>query len=141
MKGNKFKEFHKKSDASINLTPFVDILFVLLIVFMITTPIMLGGVTIDLPKGEKLKEIAVGREPVPVTIKRDGTIYVREDRIKLRLLPQKLMSATNGDLNTTIFVRADGRLNYERVIKVVSKIYSTGFDEVSLVTELSELEE
>ncbi len=134
MSRNKFnKDSHKPAD--INLTPFVDILFVLLIVFMIATPIMLGGVKIDLPQG-KTEAITIDKEPVSVTIKKDGSIYIGEDSIKLRLLPQKLKRITNGDRNTTIFVRADQNLDYGRVIKVVSIINLSGFTKVSLVTDL-----
>jgi biopolymer transport protein TolR len=134
MSRDKFKKGHYKP-ANINLTPFVDILFVLLIVFMIATPIILGGVKIELPQG-KTEAITVDKEPISISIKKDGTIYIGEDRIKLRLLPQKLKRITNGDKNTTIFIRADQNLDYGRVIKVVSKINLAGFTKVSLVTDL-----
>ena len=130
----RFRKDHHKP-ANINLTPFVDILFVLLIVFMIATPIILGGVKIELPQG-KTEAITIDKEPVSVTIKKDGTIYIGEDRIKLRLLPQKLKRITNGDRSTTIFIRADKGLDYGRVIKVVSRINLAGFTKVSLVTDL-----
>lgn len=131
---NKFNKGSRKP-ADINLTPFVDILFVLLIVFMISTPIILGGVKIELPQG-KTEAITVDKEPISVSIKKDGTIYIGENRIKLRLLPQKLKKITNGNRSTTIFVRADKDLDYGRVIKVVSRINLAGFTKVSLVTDL-----
>lgn len=131
---NKFNKGSRKP-IDINLTPFVDILFVLLIVFMIATPIMLGGVKIELPQG-KTEAITVDKEPISVSIKKDGTIYIGENRIKLRLLPQKLRKITNGDRKATIFVRADKDLDYGRVIKVVSRINLAGFTKVSLVTDL-----
>jgi len=126
----------QQKETHINIAPFVDVLFVMLIVFMIAAPIMLGGVKIDLPKGTA-DLVVVKKEPISVTIAKDGSIYLGKDAIKLRLLPNKLLEITRGNLETRIFVRADEKLNYGRVVKVVGRINSAGFINVSLVTDLA----
>lgn len=125
-------------DNNINLAPFVDILFSLLIVFLIASPIMLGGVNIELPKGNA-EIVVVKREPLVVSIQRDGSIYLEKDAIKLNTLANKLSELTMGDREVKIFVKADKDIAYNRVITVVSAIYNAGFFDVTLVTDLRKL--
>lgn len=127
-----------QADASnnINMAPFVDILFVLLITFMIAAPIMLGGVKVELPEGES-EIIKEKQEPITVSVKSDGTVYVGYEQVKLSYLPKVLNDMTNGNYDWVIYVKADRSLEYQRVIKVVDKIHAAGFSKVSLVTDLS----
>ena len=129
---------HKKRRviSDINITPFVDVLLVLLIIFMVAAPMMTSAVSIDLPKGAS-NPISEKIQPISVSIKADGSVFLQEDSIKLNSLPSKLLQLTNNNLNNKIHVRADQSLDYGRVMEVVKVISSTGFSQVVLVTELS----
>lgn len=122
----------------INFAPFVDFLFSLLIVFMVATPIMLGGVNIELPKG-KAEIVVVKKEPLVVSIKKDGSIFLEKDTIKLNTISSKLSELAMGDKDIKIFVKADKDLAYNRVITVVSAIYNAGFFDVTLITDLKKM--
>lgn len=122
----------------INFAPFVDILFSMIIVFLVASPMMMGGINIELPKG-KSEIIVVKKEPLVVSIKRDGSIYVEKDSVKLNTLSNRLSELTMGDKEVKIFVKADKDLAYNRVITVVSAIYSAGFFDVTLVTDLTKI--
>lgn len=127
-----------RADGNINLAPFVDILFSLLIVFLIASPIMLGGVNIELPKG-KSEIVVVKKEPLVVSIQKDGSLFLEKDPIKLNTLATKLSELTMGDKDIKIFVKADKDLTYNRVITVVGAIYTAGFFDVTLVTDLRKI--
>ncbi len=122
----------------VNFAPFVDVLFCLLMVFLIASPIMLGGVNIELPKGAA-EIIVVKREPLVVSIRKDGSIYLEKDQIKLNTLANKLSELTMGERDIKIFVKADKDIAYNRVITVVSAIYNAGFFDVTLVTDLTKV--
>ncbi|HSQ97165.1 MAG TPA: biopolymer transporter ExbD [Rickettsiales bacterium] len=126
------------SNNYINFAPFVDILFCLLTVFLIASPIMLGGVNIELPKGDA-EVIIVKKEPLVVTIKKDGSLLLEKDEIKLNTLANKLSELTLGEKDVKIFVKADKDIFYDRVITVVSAIYNAGFFDVTLVTDLRKM--
>ena len=123
-------------DNYVNFAPFVDILFSLLIVFLVASPMMLGGVNIELPKGAA-EIIVVKREPLVVSIKKDGSIFLEKDQIKLNTLANKLSELAMGERDVKIFVKADKDITYNRVITVVSAIYNAGFFYVTLVTDLT----
>ena len=123
------RTLHRNNEFSyINFAPFVDVLFSLLIVFLIASPIMLGGVNIELPKG-KAEIVVVKKEPLVVSIQKDGSIFVEKDAIKLNTIANKLSELTLGDKD----------LAYNRVITVVSAIYNAGFFDVTLVTDLKKM--
>ncbi len=127
----------RRINAEINVTPFVDVLLVLLIIFMVAAPMMTSSVNIDLPKGsaspnnEKI-------QPITVSIKSDGTIFLQEDSVKLSVLGNKLIDLSGGNLSNKILVRADKKLDYGRVMEVVSAVSVAGFNQVVLVTELAQ---
>ena len=127
-----------EANKYINFAPFVDLLFSLLIVFMVASPIMLGGVNIELPKG-KAEIVVVKREPLVVSIKKDGSLFLEKDSVKLNTLSGKLSELTLGEKNVKIFVKADKNISYDRVITVVSAIYNAGFFDVTLVTDLRKI--
>lgn len=128
----------EKEHNYVNFAPFVDILFCLLIVFLVASPIMLGGVNIELPKG-KAEIIIVKKEPLVIGIKKDGSLLLEKDSIKLNTLANKLAELTLGEKDIKIFVKADKDISYDRVITVVSAIYNAGFFDVTLVTDLRKM--
>ena len=133
------KSLNRNNEFSyINFAPSVDFLFSLLIVFMVATPTMLGGVNIELPKG-KAEIVVVKKEPLVVSIKKDGSIFLEKDAIKLNTISSKLSELAMGDKDIKIFVKADKDLAYNRVITVVSAIYNAGFFDVTLITDLKKM--
>ena len=136
--GIKRKLKREKLANYVNFAPFVDVLFSLLIVFMLASPMMLGGVNIELPKG-KAEIIVVKREPLVDSIAKDGSLFLEKDPIKLNVLANKLSELTMGEKDIKIFVKADKNIAYNRVITVVGAIYNAGFFDVTLVTDLKKL--
>lgn len=133
---NKNSRKRRAAMPDINITPFVDVLLVLLIIFMVAAPMMTGSVELDLPKGASNANQSQD-EPIAVSIKNDGSIYLQEEQTKLRSLPEKLLAITGNNIDSKIFVRADSKIDYGRVMEAVKTINSAGFTQVVLVTELS----
>ena len=129
--------------SEINVTPFVDVMLVLLIIFMVAAPLMTGGVPLDLPQAKGRQLDSQNKEPVVVSIAKDGRIYLGQqdkDTIKLDDLGPKLqavMKARGGDgtNDEAIFVRGDRTVDYGTVARVMSRIKEAGFRRLSLVTE------
>ena len=132
--GRKNKKKHVISD--INITPFVDVLLVLLIIFMISAPLMTSGVNIDLPKGSVSERSSDDTSSITISIKTNGDIFLQDEPIKSVFLKTKLLIATNNNLNTKIYIRADKNLDYGKVMEVVKSINMAGFSEAILVTEV-----
>ncbi len=123
--------------SEINITPFVDILLVLLIIFMVAAPMMTSSINVDLPKGATTP-VNEKVQPVAISIKSDGTIFVQDDSTKLTALPSKLLEVTGHNLNSKIQVRADKKIDYGRVMDIIKTVNVTGFTQVVLVTELTQ---
>ncbi len=123
--------------SDINITPFVDVLLVLLIIFMVAAPMMTSGVDINLPQGS-LNAINEKNQPITVSVKSDGTIFLQEELIKLTALAPKILEITENNLSNKIHVRADKELNYGRVMEVIKTLNIAGFDQVLLVTEMAQ---
>jgi len=123
--------------SDINITPFVDVLLVLLVIFMIAAPMMTSSVNLELPKGTTVAT-SEKSQPIVISVKDDGSIFLQDDSIKLSLIPNKLNEITNGNLNTKILVRADKKLDYGRVMEVVKTVSIAGFNQIVLVTELAQ---
>jgi biopolymer transport protein TolR len=120
--------------AEINVTPFVDVMLVLLIVFMVTAPLLTVGVTVDLP--ETASSPLPGQdEPLTVSVARDGTVFLQDSAIDLPDLGPRLLAITERRPDARIFVRGDKVIDYGRVMAVVGAIHSAGFTKVALVTE------
>jgi biopolymer transport protein TolR len=118
----------------INMTPFIDVMLVLLIVFMVAAPMMTSGVTVDLPKS-KSASLPGHDEPLTVTIKSDGTIYVQNSEVKLEALGTKLSAVLGEKKETRIFVRGDTAIDYGRVMSAIGEINAAGFSKVALLTD------
>ena len=121
--------------AEINVTPFVDVMLVLLIVFMVTAPLLTVGVPVDLPK-TKAQALSQDREPLSVSVRRDGEIYLQNTRISEDdLVPRLTAIAANG-YDQRIFVRGDKSVDYGRVMEVMALISAAGFTHIGLVTDI-----
>jgi biopolymer transport protein TolR len=126
----------KKIISDINVTPFVDVLLVLLIIFMVAAPLMNGNIKVDLPKGSAKKPNSYQENKVIITVRSNGLIYLEDENVKLKYLSKKLKKLTNNDLTSKIFIKADKNLNYGTVMDIIKKINDTGFSSASLITEI-----
>ena len=123
--------------SQINVTPFVDVMLVLLIVFMITAPLLTVGVSVDLPK-TKASQLSSKGDPIIISIKKNGELYIQEREIDtLQLLP-RLIAISSGNKNLRIYVRGDKNVPYGSVLNTIAKIKSSGFKKVALVAKLQE---
>ncbi|SDF24233.1 MULTISPECIES: protein TolR [Thalassobaculum] len=123
--------------SEINVTPFVDVMLVLLIVFMVTAPLLTVGVPVDLPK-TKAAQLTDEVEPLVVTVRADGSLYLQETAISRDELVPKLMAVSGANPDLRIFVRGDKSIAYGSVMEVMGQISSAGFSRVALLAELPE---
>ena len=121
--------------SDINITPFVDVMLVLLVVFMVTAPLMSVAVPVDLPKTQA-HTLNQDKEPLVVSMDAEGKIYLQDKPMKLEELVPKLRSVTNANPDARIFVRGDKSLAYGKIMEVMGTISSAGFTKVALVAEL-----
>jgi biopolymer transport protein TolR len=122
--------------SEINVTPFVDVMLVLLIVFMVTAPLLTVGVPVDLPK-TRAQTLGQDREPLSVTIRKGGRIYVQNTPVgDDDLVPRLTAIAANG-YDQRIFVRGDKSVDYGRVMEVMAMISAAGFTHIGLVTDVA----
>ena len=117
----------------INVTPLVDVMLVLLIVFMVAAPLMTVGVPIELPKTEA-KQMDSSVEPLTITVQADKTIYLQETQIPLEELQPKLFAIAKNGYEEQIFVRADTNVNYGSVMEVMGLLNGAGYRKIGLVT-------
>lgn len=120
--------------AEINVTPFVDVMLVLLIIFMVTAPLLTVGVPIDLPKTQA-NELQGDKEPLTISVTRTGEVFLQETKIALDEIVPKLVAITNSGYEERIFVRGDSGTDYGTVMKVMGTISSAGFRRIALVTQ------
>ena len=120
--------------AEINVTPMVDVMLVLLIVFMVAAPLMTSGVNVDLPKASAAP-LAQDSEPVTVSINAEGKIFVGETEAALPDLVGRLQAATDSKTDRRIFVRGDKGITYGRIMEVMSTVNQGGFTKVALLAE------
>jgi biopolymer transport protein TolR len=122
--------------AEINVTPFVDVMLVLLIVFMVTAPLLTVGVPVDLPK-TKAQALGQDREPLSVSVRRDGHIYLQNTPVSEDDLIAKLSAIAGIGYDQRIFVRGDKSVDYGRVMQVMAEISTAGFTHIGLVTDVA----
>ena len=118
----------------INVTPFVDVMLVLLIVFMVTAPLLTVGVPIELPE-TKGQQLQTNKEPVTISVDRVGKVFIQETEIKLEEIGAKLQAIAKSGYDEQIFIRGDRGIDYGTVMRVMGRVKSAGFTKVSLVTE------
>ena len=120
--------------AEINVTPFVDVMLVLLIVFMVTAPLLTVGVPVDLPQ-TRAKSLGEDREPLAVTVDQNGQIFLQNTPVVVDELVPKLVAISNNGYNQRIFVRGDKSVGYGKVMEVMGLLNSAGFTRIGLVTD------
>ncbi|HEY3949519.1 ExbD/TolR family protein [Phenylobacterium sp.] len=120
--------------SEINVTPLVDVMLVLLIVFMISAPLLTAGVPVELPKTEA-GSLQDQSEPLTVTIRADGQIFVKEDEVPFGSLSPRLKEMAGPNTGKPIFVRADGKAPYAIVAQVMASLSTSGFTSINLITD------
>jgi len=125
----------KKPMSNINVTPLVDVMLVLLIVFMITAPMLTVGVQVDLPK-TKANQLNSDADPLIITINKNREIYIQDAVVSSENLIPRLKAISKVNSKTRIFVRGDNLLPYGEVIGLMGQIQSAGYEKVALVAKL-----
>jgi len=128
----KNKRFTQMSE--INVTPFVDVMLVLLIVFMVTAPLLTVGIPVDLPK-VKANALTDQKDPIEITVKLDGSVYLGESIVEVENLIPRLNAITNQNTQARIYVRGDRVVAYGRIMEIMSIINSAGYIKVALVAQ------
>jgi len=123
--------------ADINVTPMVDVMLVLLIIFMVITPMLSKGVSVDLAKTKNpiAMQAADKSDAVLVAVTRDGKVYLGSTMTQAEDLPPKVKDLLLNKLDKTVFVKADQRAKYEKVVEVVDNLRAAGVDQLGLLTE------
>lgn len=122
--------------AEINVTPLVDVMLVLLIIFMVTAPLLTAGVPVNLPDS-RAKALEQDQEPVAISIDTEGKIFIGDDEVDEGALPGRLSAIAaqgTGDRQRQVFLRADRSLDYGRVMRVMGELNRAGLNRVALVT-------
>ena len=130
--GKRRKRFTQMSE--INVTPFVDVMLDLLIVFMVTAPLLTVGIPVDLPK-VKASALTDQKDPIEITVKLDGSIFLGESKVEVENLIPRLNAVTDQNNEARIYVRGDRVVAYGRVMEIMSIINSAGYIKVALVTQ------
>jgi len=127
--------------SEINVTPFVDVMLVLLIIFMVAAPLMTSGVPLELPQAKGSQIESQKKEPIIVSVRKDGAVFLgQEDQTPIRLeelgAKLKAVAESRGGMDEPIFVRGDKATDYGNVARVMARIKDAGFRKLSLVTEV-----
>ena len=125
----------RKPMSEINVTPMVDVMLVLLVIFMITAPLLTVGLQVNLPESEA-STLPGQDEPLTVTVDAEGQIFIQETGVELEDLVPRLVAITENKRDIRLFVRGDRSINYGRVMQVMGAVNAAGFDRVALVTTL-----
>ena len=120
--------------SEINVTPFVDVMLVLLIIFMLTAPLIQQGIEVDLPK-TRSEGLASDEERLVVTVKKDGQIFVQRAQVELAELETKLTAILETRANKEVFLRADDKVAYGIVAKTLASLRRSGAERIGMVTE------
>jgi biopolymer transport protein TolR len=125
--------------AEINVTPMVDVMLVLLVIFMVAAPLLTVGVPIDLPQTQA-KGIDQDKEPLAISVNGEGKVFLQESEISVEDLVPKLKAVTEarGGMDERIYVRGDRKVDYGTVMKVMGRLSAAGFRRVALVTEVEQ---
>ena len=125
--------------SEINVTPLVDVMLVLLVVFMVTAPLLTVGVPVDLPKTDASQMVGQD-EPLVISVNAKGEVFLQETKITLNQLVPRLDVITNNKRDTRIFVRGDQMIDYGRVMEVMGAVNRAGFSRVALITQLPRID-
>jgi len=130
----KLRRSTKEPISEINVTPFVDVMLVLLIIFMVTAPLLTVGVQVDLPE-TSADTLPEETEPLTLTINAKGEIFIQETKVEYEKIIAKIMAVSNNRTDTRIFVRGDKTINYGRVLEIMGMLSGSGFTKVALISE------
>jgi biopolymer transport protein TolR len=133
--GSRGRRRRSPAMSEINVTPFVDVMLVLLIVFMVTAPLLTVGVPVDLPK-TRAPALGQDKEPLSVTIAKNGKLYLQKEVVTEDQLVPKLQAISQNGYDQRIFVRGDQTVDYGRVMVVMGLLASAGFTHIGLVTDV-----
>ena len=130
----KFYRSKKEPMSEINVTPFVDVMLVLLIIFMVTAPLLTVGVQVDLPESAA-DSVPDEQEPLTLSINSKGEIYIQEHQVTYQRMIPELLAIAKNRTDTRIYVRGDKKINYGRVLEVMGTLSGAGFSKVALISE------
>jgi len=130
----KLSRSEKEPISEINVTPFVDVMLVLLIIFMVTAPLLTVGVQVDLPESSA-DTLPEETEPLTLTINAKGEIFIQETKVEYEKIIPKILAVSNNRTDTRIFVRGDKNINYGRVLEIMGMLSGSGFTKVALISE------
>ncbi|MDL1969324.1 MAG: protein TolR [Deltaproteobacteria bacterium] len=120
--------------SDINVTPFVDVMLVLLIIFMVTAPMMIEGVNVSLPEATS-KPLPANQDQLVITIDKNNLLYINEYRVTLDFLQEKLIKILDGRVGQEVYLKADKNISYGMVVRVMSEIKGAGIEKLGMVTE------
>jgi len=123
--------------AEINVTPMVDVMLVLLIIFMVAAPMLTVGVPVDLPQSSA-PSLSDEREPLTISVNNNGEIYLQNTKVELKDIVPRLNAITKQGYEERVYVRGDRNVNYGQVMRVMGTISAAGFKRVALVTEVEQ---
>jgi biopolymer transport protein TolR len=137
--GGRRRHSRKPVMAEINVTPMVDVMLVLLIIFMVSAPLLTVGVPIDLPQTQA-KSMDQDKEPLAVSVNEKGQVFLQESEVQVDELVAKLKAVTEarGGMDERIYVRGDKKVDYGTVMRVMGRLSAAGFKRVALVTEVEQ---
>lgn len=131
--GGKSRGKRYDDNSQINVTPFVDVMLVLLIIFMVAAPLASVNVKVDLPPS--VSKPAKVKDPVYVSLQKDGSLYIGDIKVSFAEFSTRLVQAAGNNYNRRIFIRADKSVRYKEVMRVMNIIQDTGFYQIALVAE------
>lgn len=120
--------------SEINVTPFVDVMLVLLIIFMVTAPMMTGGVNVSLPEATS-EPLPAEQDPLIITIDKNKLLYINDYQVTLDFLQEKLIKILDGRVGQEVYLKADKNISYGVVVRVMSEIKGAGIEKLGMVTE------
>ena len=124
----------KEPMSEINVTPFVDVMLVLLIIFMVTAPLLTVGVQVDLPESAA-DSLSEDQEPLTLSINSKGEVFIQEHQVEFEKIVPKILAIAKNRTDTRIYVRGDRAINYGRVLEIMGRLSGAGFSKVALISE------
>ncbi len=120
--------------SDINVTPFVDVMLVLLIIFMVTAPMMIEGVNVSLPEATS-EPLPAEQDQLIITIDKNNQVYINDYQVTLDFLREKLIKILDGRIGQEVYLKADKNISYGMVVRVMSEIKGAGIEKLGMVTE------
>ena len=124
----------KEPMSEINVPPFVDVMLVLLVIFMVTAPLLTVGVQVDLPESSA-DSLSEDQEPLTLSINSKGEVFIQEYQVEFEKIVPKILAISNNRTDTRIYVRGDRSINYGRVLEIMGMLSGAGFSKLALISE------